>query len=73
MKTLASAIERQLQTTGKEHCAVYEDDLVRFWPPDDAEREVKIAQFAKEYGLRLRFYRKGHGAIFDKEPPSDRN
>ena len=73
MKTLASAIERLLQTTGKEHCAVYEDDLVPLWPPDDVEREAKIAQFAKEYGFCLRFYRKGHCAIFDKQPLSDRN
>ena len=73
MKTLASAIERQLQTAGAEHCAVYEDDLQRLWPANDEEREAKIAQFAKEYGFRLRFYRKGQCAIFDKPPPSGCN
>jgi hypothetical protein len=68
MKTLASQIERQLQLGKSKYYAASEDELKRIWPPDDQEREVKITQFAEEYGLRLQFYRKGLCAIFDKSP-----
>jgi len=68
MKSLASQIERELQVGKWKHCAVYEDELKRFWPLDEEDREAKIAEFAKTYGLRLRFYEKGLCAIFDKCP-----
>ena len=68
MKILARQIERELQLGGGAHCTVYEDELVRLWPPNEKDREAKIAQFAKEYGFRLRFYREGLCAIFDKWP-----
>ena len=68
MKTLASQIERELQADKWKHCAVYENDLIRLWPLDDPEREAKIGQFAEEHGFRLRFYRQGMCAIFDKLP-----
>ena len=68
MKVLANRIERELQVGPWTHCAVYEDDLKRFWPPDEEDRESKIAGFAKKYGFRLRFYHKGLCAIFDKWP-----
>ena len=73
METLASRIKRQLQV-GKgaynvPRAPVYEHELKRFWPLDEKNRKVKIALFAKEHGLRLRFYSKGLFAIFDKEPP----
>jgi hypothetical protein len=42
--------------------------LQRLWPLNAKDREAKIAQFAKEYGFRLRFYKKGLCAIFDKWP-----
>jgi hypothetical protein len=51
------------------HCAVYEPDLQRIWPLNDQDRERKIAEFARQYGFRLRFYGKGMCAIFDKWPP----
>ena len=70
MKVLARRIERQLHVGEWKHCAVYEDELKRLWPLNEREREAKIAQFAKKYGFRLRFYRKGLCAIFDKWPPS---
>ena len=70
MKMLASQIERELQAGGWKHCAIYEHELIRVWPLDEPEREAKIAKFAKEYGFRLRFYRMGMCAIFDKWPPS---
>lgn len=68
MKTLAShiasEIERQLQAGRWQHCAVYEQELQRLWPLDETNREAKIAQFAKEYGFRLAFYKGGLCAIF---------
>jgi len=69
MKTLARLIERELQDGKSNHYAVYEHELIRVWPLDEPEREAKIAQFAKEYGFRLRFYRMGMCAIFDKWTP----
>jgi len=66
MKVLASLIERELRTGKYKHYAVYEHELTRVWPLGEPEREAKIAQFAKEYGFRLRFYRMGMCAIFDK-------
>ena len=38
---------------------------------NEKDREAKIAQFAKKYGFRLRFYSKGMCAIFDKWPRPD--
>ena len=67
MKTLASKIERGLQSREWKHYAVYEDELQRIWPQNEKDRETKIAQFAKKYGFRLRHYRKGLCAIFDKQ------
>jgi hypothetical protein len=68
MKTLASEIERELTSRPWRHCAIYEDHLQRIWPPTDKDREAKIAQFAKEYGFHLMFYKQGLCAIFEKEP-----
>jgi hypothetical protein len=70
MKALATLIERQLRAGKGNHCAVYEHELIRIWPLDEPDREAKIAQFAKEYGFRLRFYRLGMCAIFDKWTPT---
>jgi hypothetical protein len=72
METLASRIERDLQVGEWKQCVIYEDELKRFWPLNDKERETKIALFAKQYGFRLRFYRKGLCALFDKWPRSTR-
>jgi hypothetical protein len=65
VKTLATQIERQMRGQWRQ-CVVYENDLERLWPQNMKDREEKIAQFAKQYGFRLRFYRKGMCAIFDK-------
>jgi len=72
MKTLAAQIDRRLSVGEWKHCAVYEDELTRLWPLHQQDREVKITQFAKKYGFRMRFYRRGLCAIFDKWPPSRR-
>ena len=69
MKTLAALIERELQSEKWGHYAVYEHELIRVWPLDEPEREAKISKFAKEHGFRLRFYRMGMCAIFDKGTP----
>ena len=71
MKVLASRIVEGLKTA--KHFAVYEADLERFWPLSANNREAKIAKFAQENGLRLRFYKPGLCAIFDKPEKSDRN
>ncbi len=66
MKILASRISKEL--TKAKHCAVYEPDLSRVWPDDGNPREAQIASFAKMNGWRLRYYKDGFCAIFDKRP-----
>jgi len=66
MQTLASHIAERLKTA--KHYAVYEPELTRVWPTeDDKTRRAKIETFATSHGWRLRFYRDGLCAIFDKE------
>jgi hypothetical protein len=43
--------------------------LERIWPLNEENRKAKIAQFAKEYGFHLSFYKQGLCAIFEKESP----
>jgi hypothetical protein len=69
METLARQIERQMHGTPWKHCAIDDRDLERIWRLDEKDREAKIAEFAKKYGFRLRFYHKGMFAIFEKVPP----
>jgi hypothetical protein len=66
MQTLASEIAEKLKTA--KHCAVYEPELTRVWPGEnDKIKRAKIEAFARSHGWRLRFYRDGLCAIFDKE------
>jgi hypothetical protein len=65
MRKLLRQIERELKTA--KHYAVYEAELSRIWP-DGNQRQPKVARFAEDHGFRLRFYRDGLCAIFDKEP-----
>jgi hypothetical protein len=67
MRKLLSQIKRELKTA--KHCAVYDEELSRVWP-DANQRESKVTQFARDNDFRLRFYRDGLCAIFDKEPPT---
>ena len=69
MKILASRIAKELKKA--KHCAVYEPDLSRVWPDDGRPREAQIASFAELNGWRLRFYKDGFCAIFDKDPVVD--
>ena len=52
-----------------EHCTVFENDLEYICPRNDNDRKKKLAEFAAQYGFRLRFYRKGLFAIFGKRVP----
>jgi hypothetical protein len=66
MKILASRIAKELKEA--KHYAVYEPELTRVWPRDGTRHEARIALFAKKHGWRLRFYKEGFCAIFDKAP-----
>ena len=66
MRKLLPQIRRELKTA--KHCAICEEELNRVWPNDGNQRERKIARFAEDNGFRLRFYRDGLCAIFDREP-----
>jgi len=68
MQILAGQIAKELKTA--KHCAVYEPELMRVWPSNGRSREAKVALFAEQNGWRLRFYKDGFCAIFDKEPSS---
>ena len=51
---LIRQIRRELKIA-KHCCAIYEEELSRFWPDDGKQRELMIAQFAQDNGFRLRF------------------
>jgi hypothetical protein len=66
MRQLLQQINRELKIA--KHCAIYDEELRRVWPDDGNHRELKVARFAKDNGFRLRFYREGLCAIFDRVP-----
>jgi hypothetical protein len=66
MRILANRIAKELE--GANHCAIYEPELTRVWPNNSEKRETKVVLFAKQNGWRLRFYKDGFCAIFDKAP-----
>ena len=63
---LAGLIRRQLQLEANDlgHCAVYEKELQRVWPITEENHRTKIAEFAKEHGFQLAYYKHGLCAIF---------
>ena len=69
MEIRASRIAKELKKA--KHCGIYEPELSRVWPRNGASREAEIADFAKTYGWRLRYYKDGFCAIFDKDPVAD--
>jgi hypothetical protein len=64
VRELAAHIHGELER-GKQ-CTVYEFELIRVWPLNEKHRDAKIAQFAEENGVCLRFYRMGWCAVFDR-------
>ena len=66
MKTLVSRLSKELKNA--KQCGVYEPELSRFWPNNGNTCESEITLFAELHGLRLRYYKEGFCAIFDKDP-----
>jgi hypothetical protein len=66
MKILARQIAKALEKS--KQCGIYELELSRAWPANGELREPKIAAFAERHGWRLRYYKDGFCAIFDKNP-----
>jgi hypothetical protein len=66
VRTLATVVAGEIAARGLS--AVYEPELSRVWPKDGRKRERQVEAFAKEHGWRLRHYRDGFVAIFDKRP-----
>jgi len=66
LKKLATHIGTQLNNAP--HCAIYAPELTEAWPRDGRRRELQVMSFAREHGWRLRFYKDGFCAIFDKWP-----
>ena len=66
MEILASRITEELKSAN--HCAVYEPELSRVWPTNGKRSEAAVTLFAEKCGLRLRYYKDGFCAIFDKAP-----
>jgi hypothetical protein len=65
---LRAVSKHELQVGEGQHYAAYEDELQCIWPLDEKDRKAKIAQFAKEGGFCLSFYKKGLCAIFENNP-----
>jgi hypothetical protein len=69
MRTLAARIKRERRKSALliPYCAIYEEELRRFFPSELKNREAEIEKFAKQHGLRLRFYKRGLCAISQEE------
>jgi hypothetical protein len=61
-----ASIKREVNLGAHKHCAIYEHELQRLWPPNLKEREAKIAQFAKGTRISLSLYHTGLCAILDE-------
>ena len=74
MRILAGQIRRELRESAQPipYCAIYEEDLQRFWPLELQNREAAIERFAKRYGFKLRLYMWGFFAIFQEDRDSRR-
>ena len=68
MKRLAARVARELKVAS--HCAVYRTELERVWPKNGERREKAVRRWASRHRWRVRFYKEGFCAIFDKEPSS---
>jgi hypothetical protein len=65
MEILARQIAKELRKAC--HYALYESELSRTWLGHGISREAEVAVFAEQHGWRLRFYKDGFCAIFDKD------
>jgi len=65
MEILALQILREISECGLS--AIYGDELNRVWPNNEINIRQSIEQFAMDHGWRLRHYKEGSIAIFDKE------
>jgi hypothetical protein len=68
VEELAKRIREQL---GKKSCTIFESELERVWPSEKAkrlEREKKIHEFAKAYGLIAQIWDAGIHIVFKKAP-----
>jgi len=65
MEILALQISREIRECSVS--AIYGDELNRVWPNNDISIKHEIEHFAMEHGWRLRHYREGLVAIFDKD------
>ena len=70
MRTLTARIRRELRKSALPipYCAIYEEELQRFFPSELQNRETEIEKFAKQHGFKLRFYKRGLCAIFQENP-----
>jgi hypothetical protein len=66
MKILLRRLAKELEKA--KQCGLYEPELSQFWPNEGRTRESEIALFAELNGLRLRYYKEGFCAIFDRDP-----
>jgi hypothetical protein len=66
LEKLATQIDTELKNAS--HCAIYAPALTQAWPRDGRRRELQVMSFAQQHGWRLRFYKDGFCAIFDKWP-----
>ena len=73
MQKLAAQIRRELRESTQliPYCAIYEEELQRFWPLELRNRKAEIERFAKQHGFKLRFYKRGLCAIFQENPHND--
>lgn len=66
MNRLAARITQELKVVN--HSAVYKTELERFWPENGKKRERAVKEWPERHCWRVRFYKDGFCAIFDKDP-----
>ena len=74
---LAKEMECEMHRAGRdcafyrnEHCTLFENQLEYICGANAKDRHTKLAEFAAQYGFRLRLYRQGLFAIFGLRTPA---